>query len=178
MTDTDIRPTISGLQLMLDQYSGKTPYVGYPKALQDGIATIRALSAALTQLQQAQPYRYIGKDMKTVFARELEDQRDEAVAALTQSRAETAAAFERAAALADPWLHDTDSASNARKYIAKNIRALATPAQSSALAAVIASVHENALRKAAETAYEAAHNTNDISVIRDAILAAIPQGEK
>ena len=141
--------------------------------------TIRALSAALTKLQQAQTYRYIGKDMKTVLARDLEDQRDEALAALTRSRAETAAAYERAADVAyfRNWSITGDM-----------IRALATPDQSSALAAIEAAAEARGMRKAAEIcsthgvlggpiknpyADWKIHADN----LTETILAAIPQGD-
>lgn len=155
-------------------------------------ATLRALSAAPTKLQQGQPYRYIGKDMKTILARDLEDQRDAALAALTQSRAETAAAYERAAqkVLSDQWPTYGDA-----KRISGSIRALATAEQSSAIAAVIAEAEARGMRKAAEAvpnlgweAFVADDAPSYLSdwqrglvagqkAMRDAILAAIPQGD-
>lgn len=53
-----------------------------------------------------------------------------------------------------------------------------TPADAtSALAAIERAAYERGVRDAAAKAYEVAHNTNDISKIRDAILAMIPEGE-
>lgn len=45
-------------------------------------ATLRALSAALTDYQKGQTYRYLGKNGLPILARDLEDQCDAAIAAL------------------------------------------------------------------------------------------------
>ena len=155
------------------------------------VATLRALSAALTKLQQGQPYRYIGKDMKTILARDLEDQRDAALAALTQSRAETAAAYERAAKQCDKIAGNTaDFPRDHRRaagQCASNIRALATPDQSSALTAIEAAAEARGMRKAAEIAnsllVRSSFGTDQRTVVTYSdfvaavILAAIPQGD-
>jgi peptidoglycan hydrolase CwlO-like protein len=52
--------------------------------------------ALLADYQKGQTYRYIGKNGLPILARELEDQRDAAITALTASQAETAAAYEKA----------------------------------------------------------------------------------
>ena len=52
---------------------------------------------------------------------------------------------------------------------------LRTPEAASALDAVKRAEQTQTLRDAAARAYEVAHNTNDISQIRDAILAMIPK---
>lgn len=112
-------------------------------------------------------------------------------AALTQSRAETAAAYERAAGLAtytNAGLLDCDVPASFRAAI----RALATPDQSAALDAVKAAAlaeiapHLQSFRKALELARiaapEATDDTNDKAYWQheinalDAILAAIPKG--
>ena len=86
-------------------------------------------------------------------------------AALTQSRAETAAVIERAAKLFDDGTNVTCAA------IGRCIRAIATPDQSSALAAIEAAAEARGMRKAAVIAYQFEGNDK----LRCAILAAIPQ---
>lgn len=99
------------------------------------------------------------------WAKWLEDEVDRISASLTQSRAETAAAYERAAQVYIDgdwdWYSDADDA----------IRALATPEQSSALAAIEAAAEARGMRKAAVIAYQFEGNDK----LRCAILAAIPQ---
>ena len=123
-------------------------------------------------------------------------------AALTQSRAETAAAYERAAemCIAPEAAHiawymkwgNFPKRSARHEFIAAMIRALTTPEQSSALAAIEAAAEARGMRKAAEIAQLNAwcHQGVDAysqgmdagarhqcKVINDAILAAIPQGD-
>lgn len=52
------------------------------------IAHTKALEAEVAALRAGQTYRYIGKDGKTVLARDLEDERDELRAQLAEARAE------------------------------------------------------------------------------------------
>jgi len=114
-----------------------------------------------------------------------------AEAALIQSRAETAAAYELAADRADNdaqmyWENGAVSASAALVNVAAAIRALATPEQSAALDAVKAEAWAQGMREAAEiaislkkptkitAAYERAGTCEDVA---EAILAAIQKGE-
>jgi uncharacterized protein YukE len=120
-------------------------------------------------------------------AREHEFKRAETTElALTQSRAETAAAYERAADRADNdaqmyWENGAVSASAALVNVAAAIRALATPEQSAALDAVKAEAWAQGMREAAEIADELAeevsrgHDNGERASIR--ILAAIQKGE-
>jgi uncharacterized protein YhaN len=118
------------------------------------------------------------------------DRIEELEEALTHSQAEVAAAYERAAVLADYFMQtcmdqETDPEvltgyGRGMYFCAKQyqteIRALATPDQTTALDTIRAEAREQGMRDAAGIAYEAAHNTSDISKIRDAILAAITKG--
>ncbi len=115
----------------------------------------------------------------------------EANAALTQSRAETAAVIERAAVALDavagqwscghPAMH-CDCARDIEQwgFAADEVRALATPEQSSALAAIEAAAEARGMRRAAEIATNIGRRrfTKDMrelcSVIARRILAAIP----
>jgi hypothetical protein len=98
--------------------------------------------------------------------------------ALIRSRAETAAAFERAADVAKSWKdcgHDFD--------VEDEIRALATPDQTAALVAVLAEARAQGMREAAEIANSMllrstfGTDTETVVTYRDfigsAILAAI-----
>jgi hypothetical protein len=114
-------------------------------------------------------------------------------AAMTQSRAETAAAYERAATVTE-WTawgerHNLTEASR------RAIRALATPDQSSALAGIEYAAEARGMRKAAEIAEtvathyaEQTYKTEEGRLqhaskvygaheIKSMIIAAIPQGE-
>lgn len=118
-------------------------------------------------------------------------------AALTQSRAETAAAYERAAEMIREYPHFMLMTPDQKKvcvHLAQVIRALATPDQSSALAVLIAEAEARGMRKAAALARQAlvdgayikrgSHQETPSSVmflaetlVSNAILAAIPQGD-
>jgi hypothetical protein len=84
--------------------------------------------------------------------------------ALTQSRAETAAVIERAAAIAYETAHNTSDISKIRDAI----RALATPDQSAALDAVRA----DAMREAAEYMQRYSHTHMTVNEILAAIKGA------
>ena len=106
-------------------------------------------------------------------------------AALTQSRAETAAAYERAAQEVDCGGCNGDCPMPATCCAtdAAAIRALATPDQRAALAAIEAAAEARGLRKAAAikvplTPGIPADMMQGRRDVRNAILAAIPQGEK
>jgi hypothetical protein len=119
----------------------------------------RALDAE-TALQQSQAETAAAYE---VVARDLEDQRDAAIAALTASQAETAAAYEVAAdSLLEciVWCDNQERADDgwrngvidARKHHANRIRTL-TPADSkAALARMIADAEERGMRKALDAA--------------------------
>lgn len=97
--------------------------------------------------------------------------------ALTQSRAETAAAHERAAAEMDLAAHimshhGTTLEEKTYQNAAKDIRALATPDQSAALDAVRAEARAQGMREAAEIAKSWKDCGHDFD-IEDEILAAI-----
>lgn len=107
--------------------------------------------------------------------------------ALTQSRAETAAAYERAAdACADypsvaPYYDEWTRYDEQIEHSQKCIRSLATPEQTAALDAVKAEARAQGMREAAEIADELAeevsrgHDNGERASIR--ILAAIQKGE-
>ena len=196
MTETDISPeAVERLACILE---GRGGFVKDSTIT----ATLRALSAALTLHQNDANYqcRERVKEWERANAAEL---------ALTKSRAETAAAYERAAGVLDT--HGDSAATEALgarlccngdmcgcrgadvgSYLQHLIRALTTPEQSSALAAIEAAAEARGMRKAAEIAQLNAwcHQGVDAysqgmdagarhqcKVINDAILAAIPQGD-
>lgn len=155
---------------MLDQYSGKRPYEGYPKALQDGIAIINTLSADLTQ-----------------------------------SQAEVAAAYERAAEVCTNIIKNYDCMkADGKTYqpmwvqkVAKgmvsiarqDIRALATTEQTAALDTIRAEARAQGMREAAYIAFNAClvlpdggNPTEEERLVCDEaynrILAAITKGAK
>jgi len=143
--------------------------------------TLRALSAAITDYQRGQAYRYIGKNGLAILARDLEDQRDAALDALTASQAETAAAYEAAAIYLENPTHQ-----GIRPAWGRAIRAI-TPADSkAALDRMIAEAEERGMRKAADKLILVGKDeyTNDfnrgfdrgIEWSRNAILAAIQKG--
>ena len=78
---------------------------------------------------------------------------------------------------------DTDISPGAVETLAQAFDVLEYPQTAITIRALSAALTQSraetaaAYERAAEIAYEAAHNTNDISVIRDAILASIPQGD-
>jgi len=109
-------------------------------------------------------------------------------AVLTQSRAETAAAYERAAVTMGTYHWNRYASkeeggtlsspavftSHTHQHAEAAIRALATPDQSSAIAAIEAAAEARGMRKAAVIAYQFEGNDK----LRCAILAAIPQEKK
>lgn len=97
-------------------------------------------------------------------------------AALTKSRAETAAAYEQIANEVCRW----------SIAAAEEIRALATPDQTAALSAVMAEAREQGMREAMRKCQKVADEAKSYGIpqmtmgantCRDAILAAIPHGE-
>jgi replication fork clamp-binding protein CrfC len=111
--------------------------------------------------------------------------------ALTQSRAETAAAYERAARVAFTAATGSNACADDRKIISTAIRALATPDQNAALDAVKAEARAQGMREAAEIArcvfdsrpllgrcFEWNDGYDDgTRAAKEAILAAIQKGE-
>lgn len=165
-------------------------------------ATLRAISAALTLHQNDASYqcRERVKEWERANATEL---------ALAQSRAETAAAFDAAAQLVSEYPHImlmTPDQKRVCVHLSQVLRALATPDQSSALAAIEAAAEARGMQKAAgivdadiqkvqsemtrraqrlaaakAPGFQYAIHWADLDArisCRDKILAAIPQGEK
>ena len=139
---------------------------------------IDALSAALTESQDHLD-RWINtsaSQYQTII--ELQE-------ALTQSRAETAAAYERAADEIDccGCYGNCLMPSACFAIEAKNIRALATPDQTAARDQMIAEADARGMRRAADIAKWVASDACDIpdeirgaAMVECAILAAIPKG--
>ena len=113
------------------------------------------------------------------------DCNDALSAALTQSRAETAAVIEQArnaVASVHEWSPYIAGSKESKAWITGHIgatkradeaiRALTTPDQSSALAAIESAAEARGMRRAAEIEYD-----NTVMDLRSAILAAIPQGD-
>lgn len=196
MTDIDISPEAVDILIAVWEMGGLQQ-----SELHLLTDTCRALSAALTQAQD-----HLDRWINTCAAQDqtLADMRVE----LTQSRAETAAAYERAAVAMGTYHWNRYASkedggtlsgpavftSHTHQHVERAIRALATPDQSSALAAIEAAAEARGMRKAAALARQAlvdgayikrgSHQETPSSVmflaetlVSNAILAAIPQGE-
>lgn len=57
-----------------------------PAAISELLSTLESLQRENEELRRAQPYTYIGRDGKSVLARDLEDRAEAAEAGLTQLR--------------------------------------------------------------------------------------------
>lgn len=161
-----------------------------------------AAVAMVAELQRGQTYRYIGKDGVQILVWDLEDQRDALSAALTQSRAETAAAYERAVEKLEAIPRRIEPISGQRfSYVqigeaVESIRALATTDQTAAPDTVKANDeitlhvrsyeegHADGMRQAARIAEKidetlrqgyAVTSANAVGEVYVAILAAIPK---
>jgi len=122
------------------------------------------LEYALTQSRAAQASLIEARDEMEKCWKEEKSRADNSEAALTQSQAEVAAAYERAAdsvrRLEDGW-HDGVSAeyhqhssAQMKLYAIREIRALATPDQTSALDTIRAEAREQGMREAAAIALQ------------------------
>lgn len=108
------------------------------------VDTLRALSAALQDYQRGQAYRYLGKNGLPILARDLEDQRDAAIAALQDAQAETTAVIEWAAELA------SNIAPLLSVPVQQAIRAITPSDSKAALDRMITEAEKRGLRKAAD----------------------------
>lgn len=178
MTNIDISPKAMDRLAWLLQYAQSENAI--KNARDDAANALRVLSAALTKAQA-------DAAKATAWAIEQHEAADRYASALTESRAETAAAYERAA-------QEADRIENS--HLAANIRALATPDQTASRDRMIADAEARGMRRAADIAEkgveilglrmrEAKDKKEKLNWqsmlfcavdIKQAIIAAIPKG--